>query len=158
MLILLLVFLTFASLHGKNIRVYSGKINVNTASSADLTRLPGIGEVLAFRIVKERERRGAFRHVAELKQIKGISSRIFEECKQYISIDGDTTLRSYLDVNSVTKALLLGIPNMSEGEADSILHYRQKAGSFTTIEDLLQVPGITQTRYGELTEWLVVAK
>ena len=37
-------------------RVYTGKLNINSASAADLTRLSGVGEVIAFRIIKERER------------------------------------------------------------------------------------------------------
>lgn len=139
------------------VRVYEGKLNINTASTADLTRLPGIGEVTGFRIVKERERRGAFRAADELKDIKGVSGRVYEMIREHIAVQGESSLKVYMDLNTITKPLLLGIPGMSEGEARSILNYRNAHGGFEKVQDLLQVPGIGKKRFAELSEWLTVA-
>jgi competence protein ComEA len=48
------------------------RLDLNEASAADLMRLPGIGEVLAARIVEYRERCGPFRRVADLVEVEGI--------------------------------------------------------------------------------------
>jgi competence ComEA-like helix-hairpin-helix protein len=47
-------------------------IDVNRAGAAELETLPGIGPVLAARIVAERERRGPFRSVDDLRRVSGI--------------------------------------------------------------------------------------
>ena len=153
-----LAFLMVAvTAHAKVVRVYEGKLNVNTASAADLTRLPGIGEVIGFRIVKERERRGAFSETKELKEIKGISERVYEGIRKHVAIQGENSLKVYTDLNTITNPLLLGIPGMSEGEARSILNFRKARGGFENMEELLQVPGIGKKRLAELSEWLTVA-
>lgn len=48
------------------------RININTASEAELQLLPGIGPALAARIVEDRARRGPFKSVADLDRVKGI--------------------------------------------------------------------------------------
>lgn len=158
MLSLLVLFLMFtATAHAGVVRVYEGKLNVNTASAADFTRLPGVGEVIGFRIVKEREKRGQFRDTKELKAVKGVSERVYEGFRNYVAIRGESNLKVHIDLNTVTKPLLLGLPGMSEGEARSILNFRKARGGFEKVEDLLQVPGVDRKRFAELSEWLTVA-
>ena len=153
-----LAFLLVAvTAHARVVRVYEGKLNVNTASAADLTRLPGVGEVIAFRIVKERDRRGAFRETNELEEIKGVSVRVYEGIREHVAVQGENSLKVYTDLNTITKPLLLGLPGMSEGEARSILNFRKDHGGFEKVGDLLRVPGIGKKRLAELSEWLTVA-
>jgi competence ComEA-like helix-hairpin-helix protein len=55
-----------------------GLIDVNTASTAELVRLPGIGPHLAQRIVAYRDQNGPFRAVRELERVSGIGPRKVE--------------------------------------------------------------------------------
>lgn len=50
-------------------------IDINTATRAELEKLPGIGEALAARIVEHREKYGRFRRVEHLLLVRGISER-----------------------------------------------------------------------------------
>lgn len=61
-------------------------LNLNTATIEELDRLPGIGPVLARRIVEFRERRGGFRRVEELLAIPGISERVWQELKPLVEV------------------------------------------------------------------------
>lgn len=63
-------------------------IDVNTASAADLTRLPGIGEKRAQAIVDYRESSGPFQSVEELTEVKGIGEGILAQVYEYVTVGG----------------------------------------------------------------------
>ena len=63
-------------------------IDLNTASAADLTRLPGIGEKRAQAIVDYRESSGPFQSVEELTEVKGIGEGILAQVYDYVTVGG----------------------------------------------------------------------
>ena len=63
-----------------------GPVNINTASKADLIKLPGIGEVMAERIILHRDNVGPFQSIDELSTIKGISKRRVEQLRPLITV------------------------------------------------------------------------
>jgi competence protein ComEA len=50
-------------------------LNLNTATPKQLEALPGIGPVLAKRIVEFREKKGGYRRIEELLAVPGISEK-----------------------------------------------------------------------------------
>jgi competence ComEA-like helix-hairpin-helix protein len=64
-----------------------GKLNLNTATDAQLESLPGIGAVLAERIIRHREMNGMFTSADELLKIKGMTKKRLEQIKDFITID-----------------------------------------------------------------------
>ncbi|MEA3407443.1 MAG: helix-hairpin-helix domain-containing protein [Chloroflexota bacterium] len=62
------------------------KIDINTASAADLEELPGIGPVYAQRIVSYRESNGPFSDAAQIMEIKGIGESRYEEIRPLITV------------------------------------------------------------------------
>jgi len=63
-----------------------GKININTATAAELESLPGIGPVLAQRVVDYREANGPFATIEDIKNVSGIGEGIFAEIKELIFV------------------------------------------------------------------------
>ena len=63
-------------------------IDLNTASAADLTRLPGIWEKRAQAIVDYRESSGPFQSVEELTEVKGIGEGILAQVYDYVTVGG----------------------------------------------------------------------
>jgi competence protein ComEA len=138
------------------LRHYSGSLNINTASAADLTRLPGIGEVTAYRIVKARESRGSFRDTRELLTVKGVSKPLYAGLAPHVTVKGENSLKVRLDLNRASRSLLLGLPGATSEEVSSLLAQRKARGRFTAIEELRSVPGLDERRYLELTELVAV--
>ena len=67
-----------------------GKLDINTASQQQLQMLPGIGEVLAQRIVDYREENGDFQTIEELMNVQGIGEAKFAGMKQRIKVSTPT--------------------------------------------------------------------
>lgn len=59
--------------------------NINSATKIDLMKLPGIGEVLAERIVRYREENGSFQTIEDIQKVKGIGSVLFESIRTQIT-------------------------------------------------------------------------
>ncbi len=63
-----------------------GKININTADTAELAQLEGIGEKKAQAIVEYREKNGRFRTAEGLTNVDGISNSILEKNIERIAV------------------------------------------------------------------------
>ena len=61
------------------------KVNINTADAEELETVPGIGEVLAQRILTYREEHGAFREAEELMNVEGIGNKTLETIRECIT-------------------------------------------------------------------------
>jgi competence protein ComEA len=62
------------------------KIDINRANHWLLEALPGIGEVLAQRIVDYRSKNSPFKRIEDLLQVSGIGPTTFEKIKDYITV------------------------------------------------------------------------
>jgi competence protein ComEA len=63
------------------------RVNINTASPAELEKLPGIGKALAARIVAFRQQQGRFRRAEHLIMVRGISDRRFRALRELITVE-----------------------------------------------------------------------
>jgi competence protein ComEA len=61
-------------------------IDPNLASKADLETLPGIGPVLAQRIIDYRRAHGPYKNIADLRKVSGIGRKKLEKMKPYLTI------------------------------------------------------------------------
>ena len=63
-------------------------VNINTADADTLTALPGIGRVLAERIVAYRRQNGSFRAIEEITKVEGIGEKKAEAILELITVGG----------------------------------------------------------------------
>lgn len=60
------------------------------------------------------------------------------------------------NINLATKIELLSLPGIGEAYAQRILDYREEHGPFTTIEDIMKVKGIGESKFAELKDRITV--
>jgi competence protein ComEA len=60
------------------------KIDINTADWPEFALLPGVGEVLAKRIVEDRQINGPFRDWNDLRRVRGIGPKTFDQMKPFL--------------------------------------------------------------------------
>jgi competence protein ComEA len=63
-----------------------GLVNVNSAIATELEELPGIGEVIAQRIIDYRTENGPFATVDELVDVSGIGDAILESIRELVTV------------------------------------------------------------------------
>jgi len=68
-------------------KIAPAKMNINTASAADLQKLTGIGPKIAEEIVKYRDANGLFQKTEDLKKVKGVGDKKFEAIKDQIAVE-----------------------------------------------------------------------
>lgn len=73
-------------------KALEGQININTASAAELELLPGIGPSIAARIVDYRKDH-PFKERNHIMRIKGVGQKTFAKIKDYLTVEGETTLK-----------------------------------------------------------------
>ena len=65
----------------------ANSIDLNTADSAQLDRLPGIGQELAQRIMTYREQSGGFSSVEDLLNVDGIGEKTLQKISEYVFVN-----------------------------------------------------------------------
>lgn len=62
-------------------------ININTSNKADLMAIPGIGPVMAERIIRHREDYGLFNSNEDIQNVKGIGAKTYIKIKPYLKTE-----------------------------------------------------------------------
>ena len=93
-----LVALVFAATAGPAVAVESDDadaakgaasrpIDINKATAVELTAIPGVGDVIAQRIVDFRDKQGPFRRVEDLLKIQGIGEKSFQKIRPHVKVE-----------------------------------------------------------------------
>lgn len=69
-------------------------VNLNTATTAQLESLPGIGPATARRILEYRQQNGGFKKIEELMNVRGIGEASFLKLKALITVTAPRTDRA----------------------------------------------------------------
>ena len=77
----------FTDVSGNPVSVGNSLVNINTAGSAELCSVPGIGESRAKAIVDYREKNGKFNTLEDLMKVPGIKEGIFSKMKEYVTVN-----------------------------------------------------------------------
>ncbi|MGQ9846209.1 MAG: helix-hairpin-helix domain-containing protein [Bacteroidales bacterium] len=127
-------------------------IEINTADTIQLKKLPGIGSSFASRIVKYRNRLGGFYAKEQLKEIYGLNQELFDKISPYIYVDVFEIKK--ININTGDYSTLIQNPYFTKETVKAILQYRKKYGKFNNGNDLLTHQIITEEEWLKL-KWYV---
>jgi len=77
----------WSSIAGAKRAAGTTQTNINTASIGELEELPGVGKVLAERIVAHREKYGPFRRAEHLMMVQGMSDNKFRKIQPLVALE-----------------------------------------------------------------------
>jgi len=112
-------------------------IEINTADSARLTMIRGIGPAFARRIVHYRERVGGFYSKEQLKEVYGINLEKYNQIKEGVAVDSKHIIK--VDINTATFNELRRFPYLSFKQMDAIVAYRDEHGNYNALTDLKNI-------------------
>ncbi|MES2004664.1 MAG: helix-hairpin-helix domain-containing protein [Bacteroidota bacterium] len=128
-------------------------IDINTAGEEDWRSLPGIGEVLATRIIRYRERTGGFVSMEQVKKTYGISDSVFELISPFLRIDAASMPKTNINTASVYQ--LKNQLGISEPVARAIVVYRQQYGTYGTVDDLKKLVFIPDSVFQRIVKRVI---
>jgi len=112
------------------------QIELNTADSSLLTKLSGIGPVLASRTIKYRNRMGGFVDVEQLGEVYGVNRELVERLASQLS--ADSSLIRKISVNKAVFRELVSHPYLNEQQVRGILTYRQLQNRIDSLDELIK--------------------
>lgn len=127
---------------------------INTADTTAFKSLPGIGNVLANRIVNFREKLGGFYAVSQIGETYGLPDSTFQKIKQYLTVDEHAVKK--ININTATLDELKSHPYIKFSLANPIIAYRNQHGLFSRTEDLKKIMAITEEVYKKISNYLTV--
>ena len=130
------------------------QVELNTADSAALTALPGIGPSFASRIIKYRNMLGGYVHVEQLLEVKGMDSIRFSGIKNNITADASRVKK--MDLNAVSFKEMARHPYFEYYLVKIIFSYRDRIKSYDSVGQLRNVENIYPELYDKIAPYLEV--
>ena len=115
-------------------------VDLNTADTTLLKRLPGIGSSFAKRIVEYREKLGGYCETVQLLEVYRMDTARYNEIKDYVKIDS-LFVPNKLKINSDSFKILLKHPYLEYDDVKKIVNHREQKGMIASWEQLTKVVG-----------------
>ena len=128
-------------------------MDINLMDSADWERLPGIGPVLAKRILRFRDGLGGFGSVEQLGEVYGIKDSLLLALKPRLTI-APGFVPAGLSLNTASLDVMEKHPYLGRRLARLIIAYREQHGPFARIDDLLAIPLVDAALLNKLRPYL----
>ncbi len=130
-------------------------IDVNNANEEQFKALPGIGEVLAKRIITFRTKLGGFYSIEQIKDVYGITPETFTHISNSLMLSPNFVLQK-INVNTATLEELTAHPYISPKLASQITKYREKAGTYSDLSQLRKMYAMNDTLFQKLSPYLTI--
>jgi len=116
-------------------------VELNTADSAHLTMVHGVGPSFAMRIIRYRYRLGGYYKKEQLKEVYGIDDEKYKEIKDQLTINRKAITK--ININTISFASLRQLPYLDYKQASAIIEYRNQHGKYASMDDIKNIAIIT---------------
>ena len=113
-------------------------LDINQATAEDLKKVNGIGDGLSDRILKEKEKFGAFVSMEQMDAIWGLSPEVVQKLKEHFKIKVIPTVKK-ININNASIKELAQFPYFRYALAKSIVTYRSMNGKIENSADLIKI-------------------
>ncbi len=129
-------------------------LELNSADSADLIALPGIGPWFAGRIIRYRELLGGFVNPVQLLEVYGMDTARYNGIIS--SVTADSTNIQRIDLNNSTFQEVISHPYINREETYAIFRYRDFVDSIRDPGNILRDQIIDRERFMRIVPYLTV--
>lgn len=146
-------YIVFAEINDEVITEHPAlSLDINHATKEDFMLVNGIKDYLAEGIVKYRSRLGGFTSMEQLKEIKYLSERIFNEITPHCFITSYSVKK--ISINLAEWKELAPHPYIGGDKATEIINYRKRNGIFKNAEDFRKSGLVDDVLYAKLVPYL----
>lgn len=131
-------------------------LNLNTADTASLSALYGIGPLTASRIVSYRQRLGGFVRATQLQEVEGMLERNYLRILPQIFVDSGEIKK--IDINFAHPKQLQGHPYLPPRTLNKLLKYRQLKGGWRSTRELIEQHILSTQEAEKLSSYLIFRK
>lgn len=129
-------------------------VDINTADSASLVSLPGIGPAFASRIIKYRNKIGGFARKEQLMEVYGFDEEKFTMLESRVSIGQGVF--SKINLNTATVKELQKLPYLDFYMAKAIVDRRISKGKYTNVDQVKEIPLIYDQIFEKMKPYLTI--
>lgn len=113
-------------------------IDINIATSEELVKVYGVGEVIAQRILSYKESLGGFVAMEQLNEVWGLSPEVLATLNKQFKVKSMTGIKK-VDVNNASIKELAQFPYFKYTVAKQIVIYRSMNGTINSVDDLIKI-------------------
>ena len=128
-------------------------IDINSADSISLERLPGIGQKLSSRIIRYRDRLGGFVKVSQLVEVYGLTDSVVQLISPMVFVAGQYEPKQ-VAVNRLGYQDLRTHPYIQHDVAKALLAYRNAHGRFSSMDDVYNIISVGREKAERLSPYL----
>lgn len=129
-------------------------VDVNEGDTATFIALPGIGPVLAGRIINFRNKLGGFHSVDQVGETYGMPESTFLLLKPYFVLSKQEIRK--LNINAATKEELNAHPYINWKLANALVEYRNQHGLYQSLEDLKNILILDEATFEKISTYLTI--
>ncbi len=129
-------------------------VELNSADSASLIKVKGIGPFFARVMVEYRDKLGGYLNKEQVLEVYGMDSAKYERMADQLTVDPG--IRTLLNVNEADLKQLVRHPYINFNQAKAIVNYRNQHGNFNAIAEMENIHLLKGETYRKIAPYFTV--